>query len=161
VLRTHRSTFLYCFLVCVVPPLASSACNSTTTSANGGIAQVGVAVSPTTITSQSSTNANYQYEADFTLNLTETGGVAATVTSISSDVAEVVGGIAVSTGNVVQEIQVNSTSNRLNANGTLSIPVQVFYTLPEGGSQAQVTIALAIVDDNGDSVGGNLSVDIQ
>jgi hypothetical protein len=150
------------FVACVLTVVAVSACNDTsTTSASGVLAQVQIAVSPTTVSAKPSPDPDYQYEADFTLNLSETAGTGATVDAINATVAEMAGGIAVNTGTVVDQVHVNSTSNRLNALGTLAIPLQVLYTLPGGGTQAQVAITLTIVDDNGVSVGGNLTVDVE
>ena len=160
--RNHRPTLRCFFVVAALTALVSSACtDNTTTGTTGLVAQVQSTISPSTVTAQASTDPNFQHEADFTVNLSETAGTGATVSSISATVSEVAGGIAVNTGTVLDQVHVSSTSNRLDALGTLAIPFQVLYTLPGGGTQSQVNITLSIVDDNGASVGGNVAVNIQ
>jgi hypothetical protein len=140
--------------------LILAACGNSSPTSSTGIAQVQLSVSPSTPAAQSSTNSQFQYEVDFTLDLTETGGVAATIEQVSGTVDEVVGGIAVDTGTVLDEIQVNSNSNRLDAGGSLNLPFQVFYTLPGGGTTAQIILTLDILDDNGYQVGGTVALDV-
>lgn len=161
-MRIQPSTLRPRLLVSSLLALVSFACtDSGTTSATGTVANVQLTVSPTTVTAEPSTDASYQYQTDFTLNLTETAGTGATVNSITASVAEMSGGIAVNTGTVLDQFKVSSSSNRVEALGSLDIPIQVLYTLPGGGTQAQVAITLSIVDDNGIAVGGSVAVNIQ
>ncbi len=146
--------------VCLAPLTLAAGCNDTsTTSDSVTVAVVDVTVQPETVTSQPSTNADFQRMASFTLDLDETAGTGATIASVNTTVAEAAGGITVVSANPVEyQVHVDSTTNRIEANGTASIGFDVSYTLPGGGSEALATVALSINDDNGVAVGGSFQV---
>jgi hypothetical protein len=101
-----------------------------------------------------STDPNYQWMSSFTVTMVESAGVAVTIRSISATLQQAAGGIIVTppTGLVeVYRYEVKSPTNRLDANGTLTIAFTFLYTLPQPGQEALVTITLNCYDDAGNA----------
>lgn len=101
-----------------------------------------------------STDPNYQWMSSFTVTMVESAGVAVTIRSISATLQQAAGGIVVTppTGLVeVYRYEVKSSTNRLDANGTLTISFTFLYTLPQPGDEALVTITLNCYDDAGNA----------
>jgi hypothetical protein len=107
---------------------------------------------PTDAPSGPSTDAGYQYQASFTLTLTETAGVAVTIRSVSANLQQASGGIVVTPPTGLVEAfryQIRSPGNHIDANGTISIDFTFFYTLPQPGQEALVTVSFTFVDSSG------------
>jgi len=99
-----------------------------------------------------STDPGYEFGTTFTVTLTETAGVAATVRSISANLQQAAGGIVVTPPAGLSEAfryQVRSTGNHIAANGTLSMDFIFYYTLPQPGQEALVTLTFSLVNDAG------------
>lgn len=112
----------------------------------------GVTASGDTAVASPSPDGSYQWSTTFTVTLTETSGVAATVRSLSAALQQAAGGIVITPPSGLSEqyrFNVRAGTNALQGNGTLPIDFDFFYTLPNGGRQALVTVAFNLVDANG------------
>jgi hypothetical protein len=112
----------------------------------------GVTASGDTATATPSPDSNYTWSATFTVTLKETAGVAATVRSLAANLQQAAGGIVITPPTGQSEkfrFNVNAGSNALPASSELPIDFQFFYTLPNGGRQALVTVTFNLVDTNG------------
>jgi hypothetical protein len=116
------------------------------------VAVSGVSAIGDTATASPSPDGNYTWSARFTVTLTETAGVAATVRSLAANLQQAAGGIVITppTGQSEQfRFNVNAGSNALPASSALPLEFEFFYTLPNGGRQALVTVTFNLVDANG------------
>lgn len=112
----------------------------------------GVTASGDTATATPSSDSAYTWSASFTVTLKETAGVAATVRSLAANLQQAAGGIVITppTGQAEKfRFNVGAGTNTLPANGELPIDFQFFYTLPNGGRQALVSVTFNLVDTNG------------
>ena len=112
----------------------------------------GVSAEGSTATAVPSPDAAYQWSATFTVTLTETAGVATTVRSLAATLQQAAGGIIITPPSGLAEsyrYNVRAGTNQLGANGTLPLDFDFFYTLPNGGRQALVTITFTLVNANG------------
>jgi hypothetical protein len=101
-----------------------------------------------------STDPSYQWATSFSLTLTESAGVAVNIRSVSATLQQAAGGIIVTPPTGLAEAfryEVKSPSNRLEANGTLTIGFTFLYTLPQPGEEALVTVTLNLYDDLGNA----------
>jgi len=115
----------------------------------------GVTASGDTATATPSSDSNYSWSARFTVTLTETAGTAATVKSLAANLQQAAGGIVITPPTGQSEkfrFEVNAGSNALPANGALPLDFQFFYTLPNGGRQALVTVTFNLNDANGAAI---------
>lgn len=112
----------------------------------------GVTASEDTAEATPSSDRAYTWSAAFSVTLTETAGVAATVRSLTANLQQAAGGIVITPPAGLAEqyrFSVGAGTNQLAASGTLPIDFQFFYTLPNGGRQALVTVTFNLVDANG------------
>ncbi len=115
----------------------------------------GVEASGDTAESVRSSDSGYAWMTTFSVTLTETAGVAATVRSLGANLQQAAGGIVITPPTGLSEqyrFNVRAGSNQLPASGTLPIDFDFFYTLPNGGRQALITITFNIVDANGATI---------
>jgi hypothetical protein len=99
-----------------------------------------------------STDPGYEWATSFSLTLTESAGVAVNIRSVSATLQQAAGGIVVTPPTGLAEAfryEVKSPSNRLEANGTLTIGFTFLYTLPQPGEEALVTVTVNLYDDLG------------
>ena len=102
--------------------------------------------------SETSTDPGYQYSASFTLTLTETAGVAVLIRSVNANLQQASGGIVVTPPAGLSEAfryQIRSPGNQVAANGSISIDFTFYYTLPQPGQEALVTVNFTVVDTAG------------
>jgi hypothetical protein len=128
---------------------------------NPTVSAFAIAVDPDPVEAQASTDPAYSFMISFTADLTESAGVGATFDSTTVTVTELVDGDAV--GGVEEEqfkMEVGIELDRIEGNERIEIPIEVFYTLPEGGTEANIDISLFMTDDNGYQVGGTLRVSV-
>jgi hypothetical protein len=115
----------------------------------------GVTASEDTAEAVRSSDSAYTWMATFTVTLTENTGVAATVRSLAANLQQSAGGIVITPPAGLAEqfrFNVRAGSNQLTPAGTLPIDFDFFYTLPNGGRQALITIAFNLVDANGNQI---------
>ena len=142
-----------------------SACGTdntdTTTSSSLDSAELGLVASVDPVVALPSPNADYQWLAPFTVALSESGGVAATIQAVQATLSEASGGIIV-IGAEDEEVQVSFTSstNSLPANGAVTLTFNIYYTLPGGGREAVIDLVVQVLDDNGYTVQDTLRVNV-
>jgi len=115
----------------------------------------GVTASGDTATASPSSDSGYTWSARFTVTLAETAGTAATVRSLAANLQQAAGGIVITPPTGQSEkfrFEVNAGTNALGANGSLPLDFQFFYTLPNGGRQALVTVTFNLNDANGAAI---------
>ena len=157
-----------CSLRCAVAATATtlsllvfSSCTDTLTGDEVIIAVVDATVAPNPVTPTPSENPDFQWLASFTVTLIETAGTGATINSVLADVNETSNGIAVITDEeVVFQLSVDSESNRVEANSTTEIRIDILYMLPGAGSESVIDISISMTDDNGAEVGGSLQAEV-
>jgi hypothetical protein len=115
---------------------------------------VTVVANPTDAPVTASTDPGYQWGTSFSLTLTESAGVAVNIRSVSANLQQAAGGIVVTPPPGLAEAfryEVKAPSNRLDANGTMTIAFTFLYTLPQPGQEALVTVTLNFYDDSGNA----------
>jgi hypothetical protein len=114
------------------------------------------------VTAEASTNDEFQWLASFTVTFTETAGVGAEIQSVTANVLETTGGVEVeSDEEVLFQVEIDTETQRIEGNSSTALPISVFYTLPGGGTEAQINLEISIVDDNDAEVGGTLQVRVE
>jgi len=128
---------------------------TTTSSPSPGLATVTSVFVPDPATASPSSNPNFTWQVSFVLTFTETAGVGETITSLSYVLQQAAGGIIIippsGQAEIYQGVVDTPTTGgpRVEGNGTNSIPFHFFYTLPDGGRGAVITITPNFRDDNG------------
>ena len=131
-------------------PSGSSGTTTTTTPAAASPATA--TATPDPATAVGSSDRNYTWQATFAVALTETAGLVTTVKSLSATLQQAAGGIIITPPTGITETyryQVRAGTNQIGANATLPVEFDFFYTLPNGGRQALVTLTFNLVDSNG------------
>ena len=105
------------------------------------------------VTNPDSTISTYEYawQTSLSVSMQETGGTALNITAVDLKVQQASGGIVITpSGGDREYFRFNSSAsgNRLDAHGTASIGFQVWYSLPNKGREALVTVNLSFQDDN-------------
>jgi hypothetical protein len=106
-----------------------------------------------TVTNPDSTISTFEYAYKTTLSvgMQETGGTALNITAVDLKVQQASGGIVITpSGGDKEYFRFNSSAsgNRLDAHGTASISFDVWYSLPNKGREALITVGLSFQDDN-------------
>lgn len=141
--------------------LVLSSCADTLGSDEVILAVVDATVAPNPVTPTPSENPDFQWLASFTVTLIEAAGTGATINSVLAIVNETSNGIAVITDEeVVFQLSVDAESNRVEANSTTEMRIDILYTLPGAGSEAVIDISISMTDDNGAEVGGSLQAEV-
>lgn len=141
--------------------LVLSSCADTLSSDEVILAVVDATVAPNPVTPTPSENPDFQWLASFTVTLIEAAGTGATINSVLAIVNETSNGIAVITDEeVVFQLSVDAESNRVEANSTTEMRIDILYTLPGAGSEAVIDISISMTDDNGAEVGGSLQAEV-
>lgn len=125
------------------------ACTESPTTASTA-ATIALAVSPNPAVPEPSANASYAWRAVFSVTVSDTSAVGATINSVSATLKQSSGGIVIVTGqSEAVQFVVNSGGNRVEGNAQTTIGFEVDYTLPSGGHEAVVDVVVAVTDDNG------------
>jgi len=131
---------------------SSSTTPSSTTSPSTTTPAATATATPDPSTAVGSSDRGYTWQATFTVTLTETAALVTTVKSLSATLQQAAGGIIITPPTGITETyryQVRAGTNQIGANGTLPIEFDFFYTLPNGGRQALVTLTFNLTDSNG------------
>lgn len=157
-----------------LPLLTWSGCggndNPTSATASPSPTPSPVTVSVSSVTAEGSTatatpssDGAYQWSTTFTVTLTQVSGVATTVRSLAAKLEQSAGGIVITPPAGLVEayrFNVRAGTNQLAANGTLPIDFDFFYTLPNGGRQALITLTFNLVDANGNATQVTATVNV-
>lgn len=149
------------FCVAALAPLVSCG-SSPTTPSTGAIAIVTLAVAPNPITAVITNTFGPTYTATWTLTMTESGAVGGTVQLMRASVFDNATGTLVAATNYdSNDLLVFVGKNRLEANGTLAVPLQLSYILSTLDRAATLTMLTTVKDDRGNNVDSSLLVKLQ
>jgi hypothetical protein len=143
-------------LMAMVAALPLGACGGSTSPSDSATPAptpiVAIVPDPSPAAAGPSSDPGYQWSTSFTLTLTETAGVAVSIRSLSANLQQASGGGAVTPPAGLAEafrFQVRAPANRLEANGRMALGMSFFYTLPQPGQEALVTVTFTLIDDLG------------
>jgi len=127
-------------------------------------ATVTATANPDTVTASVSPDTAYKWTASFVATITNTNSSPLTVRSITADLQQSTGGIVITPIEGTDEafrFDVRAPGNRIDLNGTMDIPFTFFYTLPNGGREAIITVAFAATTDAGGTGTVTTTVNLQ
>jgi hypothetical protein len=87
---------------------------------------------------------DYKWRAHFTVTIQENAGMALDITQLNAQVQQATGGIVIppSGGDQVYfKFSSSAAVNHINAKGAADVGYDVWYTLPNGGGEALVTVS--------------------
>jgi len=96
--------------------------------------------------------ATYAWTGAFTVTISNTNSSPITIKSITADLQQSSGGIVITPITGTDEafrFDVRAPGNRIDINSTMAIPFTFFYTLPNGGREALVSMSFSVVTDSG------------
>ncbi len=111
------------------------------------ISVVTATCNPSLVTAAVSSEPAYAWQISWVLAVHESGGIAGHLNFLQVTIADrqvlvlSAAGIAAAAG-----------SNSVGANGTLNIPLTLFYNLPDGGKVANVTTTVNFTDSRGNTL---------
>jgi ABC-type Fe3+-hydroxamate transport system substrate-binding protein len=147
-------------LVIALPALIlfTSACGEDTpttptdTTTTTDAATVTATASPNPVTVIASTDPAYTFAATFVATVVTTNPSPITVRAIGADLQQSSGGIVITPAAGTDEafrFDVRAPGNRIDVNGNMAIPFTFFYTLPNGGREAVITLSFTVATDAG------------
>jgi hypothetical protein len=150
-------------LCCAAALAVLASCGSSPTTPSTGLrAIVTLSVTPNPITAVITNAFGPTYTATWTLTMTESGAVGGTVQLMRASVFDnVTGNLVAATNYDSSDLLVFVGKNRLEAGGTLEVPLQVSYVLSTLDRAATLTILTSVKDDNGNTVDSSLLVKLQ
>ena len=126
--------------------------DTTTDDTTTTTASVTMTLTPDPATAATSKNGDYAWQGAFTVTFVESGGVGVTISSLSVTVQQSSGGIVLPVSDpdnpVKYDFEADNETNYIAANGTFTMGIKVFYTLPNGKKEALVTVQTSLQDDN-------------
>ncbi|MCM2255418.1 MAG: hypothetical protein NDJ94_07070 [Vicinamibacteria bacterium] len=124
---------------------------STSASSTTVTPTVTAAADPQPAAAVASTDSAFAWQASFRVTLAESAGASATVRTLTADLEQAAGGIVITPPTGLDEsfrfVVRADAGNRVAASGSLPIEFDFFYSLPNLGREALVTIVLTLVDD--------------
>ena len=140
---------------------SATAPTATTTSATPTVT---VTASPNPATAGASANVAYAYSVAFVATIANTNASPITIRSITADLQQSSGGIVITPAAGTDEViryDVRAPGNRIDVNSSMAIPFTFFYTLPNGGREALVSLSFSVVTDAGAAGSITASVNVQ
>ncbi len=153
-----------------VVALFTSACGNpspsspTDTTPTPPAATVTVTANPDTVTASASADPAYTWSGSFVATISNTNTSPLTIRSIAADLQQSTGGIVIVPIEGTDELyrfDVRAPGNRIDLSGTLDIPFTFYYTLPNGGREAIITVAFAVTTDAGGTGTVTTTVNLQ
>jgi hypothetical protein len=143
--------------VALIAALGLASCtestDTTTDDTSTTSAFVTMTVTPDPATAVASEDDEFEWQGAFTVTFVESGGVGVTINTLSVTVQQSSGGIVLPVSDpdnpVKFDYEADNETNYIAANGTFTMGVKVFYTLPNGRKEALVTVQTSLADDNG------------
>jgi hypothetical protein len=151
-------------LLCLAALAALSACGSSspTTPSTGLRSIITLTVAPNPIVSTITNPLGPVYTATWIVTLTESGTVGGVVQSVKATVFDNASGhLVASTAYDDKDLIVFVGKNRIEASGTLAVPLQVSYVLSTVDRAASLTVTTVVKDDKGNLVESSILVKIQ
>jgi len=140
-----------CGTTATTPTDATTAASPTPTATPSTVT---ITVAPTTVTAIASTDQGYVWTGSFVATIVNTNTSPITVRAITADLQQASGGIVITPIVGTDEsfrYNVRAPGNRIDVNGNMAIPFTFFYTLPNGGREAIVSLAFSVTTDLGAS----------
>ena len=125
--------------------------STTTTTATSTVTVVGT---PDPATAVTSPDGNFTWAGSFTATVSNTNTTPITIKSITADLQQASGGIVITPITGTDEafrFDVKAPFNRVDLNSSMAIPFTFYYTLPNGGREALVSLSVAVTTDEGAS----------
>lgn len=125
---------------------------------------VTVTASPSTVDVAASTDAGYAWSGSFVATISNSNASPITIQSITADLQQSSGGIVITPITGTDEVfrySVRAPGNRVDVNSTMAIPFTFFYSLPNGGREALVSLSFAVATDSGASGSVTATVSFQ
>jgi len=141
-----------------------SATSPTETDPTVPTATVTAIADPDTVTASASTDPAYAWKGSFVVTITNTNASPLTVRSIAANLEQSTGGIVITPIEGTDEsyrFDVRAPGNRIDLNGSLDIPFTFYYTLPNGGREAIITVSFAASTDAGGAGTVSTTVNLQ
>ncbi len=135
--------------------------DTTTTTAT---ATVTATTSPDPVTVSAPTDAAYAWSGSFVATISNTNTSPITIKSITADLQQSSAGIVITPITGTDEsfrFDVRAPGNRVDVNGNMAIPFTFYYTLPNGGREALVSLSFSVTTDAGASGSVTASVKLQ
>jgi hypothetical protein len=107
---------------------------------------------PSVVTVGASSDASYRYTGSFAVTITNTSATAVTLKSITADLQQASAGVVITPIVGTDEafrFNVQAPGSAVPVSGTLVIPFTFFYTLPNGGREALVSMSFNVATDAG------------
>jgi hypothetical protein len=136
----------------------------TDTTATPAPATVTATGSPANVTVTASTDSAYVWSGSFSVDIANTNASPITIRSITADLQQASAGIVITPATGTDEtfrFDVRAPGNRVDVNGTMSIPFTFYYALPNGGREALVSLAFSVTTDSGSSGSVTATVNLQ
>ncbi len=127
-------------------------------------ATVTATANPATVAAAASPDRAYAWSGSFNVTISNTNVSPITIRSISADLQQASGGIVIAPVTGTDEsfrFDVRAPGNRVDANGAMVIPFTFYYTLPNGGREALVSMSFSVTTDAGASGSVTASVTLQ
>lgn len=140
---------------------APSPTDTTTTTAT---ATVTATASPDTVIVAASRDTAYTWSGSFTTTISNTNASPITIKSITADLQQSSGGIVITPITGTDEafrFDVRAPGNRVDVNSNMVIPFTFYYTLPNGGREAVISLAFSVTTDSGASGSVTATVNLQ
>jgi hypothetical protein len=140
---------------------ATSPTDPTTTTAT---ATVTATASPETVIVAASRDTAYTWSGSFNVTISNTNASPITLKSITADLQQSSAGIVITPITGTDEafrFDVRAPGNRVDVNGNMVIPFTFFYTLPNGGREAIISLSFAATTDSGGSGSVTTTVSLQ
>jgi len=150
-------------LLCLLALVAMPGCNNSPTAPSTGVRSViTLTVAPNPIVAVITSPVGPVYTATWTVTLTEAGAVGCVVQLVKANVFDDASGkLVASTSYDDKDLLVFVGKNRVEAGGTLAVPLQVSYALSTTSRAASLTVTTSVKDDRGNTVESSLLVKIQ
>ena len=120
--------------------------------------------SPTVVTVGASPDAAYRYSGSFVVIITNTNTATINLKSITADLQQATAGVVITPIVGTDEafrFNVRAPGSVIAVNGTLEVPFTFYYTLPNGGREALVSVSFNVATDAGASGTVNTTVTFQ
>jgi hypothetical protein len=140
-----------CGTTATSPTDATTAASPTPTPATSTVT---VTVAPTTVVATPSTDSGYTWTGSFVATVSNANTSPITIRAITADLQQASGGIVITPIVGTDEsfrFNVRAPGNRIDSNGNMAIPFTFFYTLPNGGREAIVSLSFSVTTDLGAS----------
>jgi hypothetical protein len=127
-------------------------------------ATVTATTNPTTVTASASPDAAYTWSGSFVATIANTNTSPLTIRSITADLQQSSGGIVITPVTGTDEsfrFDVRAPGNRVDVNANMAIPFTFYYTLPNGGREALISLSFSVATDAGASGSVTATVNLQ